>query len=146
MACPAGKTEKLQLAGRAGAHRSGSLRRWCYPTRSSLPAGRTGHETEDVAHRHGAKSAHTLTRPGSSPSSGSRVDARENFAYSPHCVSIAKERGVVRLQTFIAERRRAFVRVVPLTAIERFWPASYGSLQWKDSLPGWTVGSRRSWW
>ena len=52
---------------------------------------------------------------------------------------------MVRLQTFIAERRRAFGRVVPLTAIERFWPASYGSLQWKDSLPGWTVGSWRSW-
>src|SRR5215472_9568653 len=54
--------------------------------------------------------------------------------------------GVVRLPTFTAEWRRAFGRVVPLTVIDRFWPAAYRSLQWMDSLPGGTVGSWRSRW
>ena len=60
----------------------------------------------------------------------SRVEARENS----HSAPVALERGVVRLPTFIAERRRAFGRVAPLTAIDRFWPAAYRSLQWMDSF------------
>src|SRR5215468_7758330 len=43
------------------------------------------------------------------------------------------ERGVVRLPAFIAERRRAFGRVVPLTVIDRFWQRLI------DLTNGWTA-------
>src|SRR5215831_16666742 len=42
--------------------------------------------------------------------------------------------GVVRLPTFTAEWRRAFGRFVPLTVIDRFWPAAYRSLQMDGQL------------
>ena len=48
-----------------------------------MPARRNGRETEDIAHRHGAKSAHTLTRPGSSPSSGEPRRRPGTFAQRP---------------------------------------------------------------
>jgi predicted phage terminase large subunit-like protein len=80
MVCLAGKTEKFELTGRAGDRESDSVKRWRFPARSSLPAGRNGRETEDIAHRHGAKPAHTLTRPGFSPSSCELRRRQRKFA------------------------------------------------------------------
>jgi len=61
---------------------------------------------EDVAHCHGAKSAHTLTRLGSPPSSGEARRRQGTFRMRPALWFDRHGRGVVRLPTFVAERRR----------------------------------------
>jgi hypothetical protein len=100
---------------------------------------------EDVAHCHGAKSAHTLTRLGSPPSSGEARRRQGTFACAPHCGSIGMD-GVWSDCQHSLQSGGGHPGVVPLTAIEQFWPAGYRSLQWEGNLPGGTVGSWRSWW